>query len=150
MDALRRVVRELRQSSRAAEERLGISGAQLFVLHEVARHSHLSINELAERTLTDQSSVSVVVKRLAARGLVERRVSRADARRTEVAITQAGKALLRGAPEVTQVRLLSGLERLPPADRATLARLLGELVGGMESRPGRPPMFFEEPRTRSR
>ena len=35
MDALRRVVRALRVSARAAERRFGISGAQLFVLEKL-------------------------------------------------------------------------------------------------------------------
>ncbi|MBK7976957.1 MAG: winged helix-turn-helix transcriptional regulator [Deltaproteobacteria bacterium] len=144
MDALRRIVRSLRQSARAAEDRLGISAAQLFVLHEVGRGSKLSINELAERTLTDQSSVSVVVKRLAEKRLVERQPSAEDARRTEVMLTARGRALLRNAPEATQVELIAGLDRLAPADRASLARLLTELVAGLETASSAAPMFFED------
>lgn len=148
MDALRRIVRNLRQSARAAEDRLGISAAQLFVLHEVGRGARLSINELAERTLTDQSSVSVVVKRLAEKRLVERQPSAEDARRTEVMLTSKGRALLRNAPEATQVELIAGLERLEPADRASLARLLTELVAGLETASNDAPMFFEDGETR--
>lgn len=144
MDALRRIVRSLRQSARAAEDRLGISAAQLFVLHEVGRGSRLSINELAARTLTDQSSVSVVVKRLAEKRLVERHPSAEDARRTEVMLTTKGRALLRNAPEATQVELIEGLARLAPDDRAALARLLTELVAGLESASSDAPMFFED------
>ena len=49
MDALRRIVRALRISARAAEGRLGISGAQLFVLHQLANGDASSIEELAAR-----------------------------------------------------------------------------------------------------
>jgi DNA-binding MarR family transcriptional regulator len=145
MDALRRIVRSLRQSARAAEDRLGISAAQLFVLHEVRRGIRLSINELAARTLTDQSSVSVVVKRLAERRLVERGPSPDDARRTEVVITARGRSLLKNAPEATQVEIIAGLDRLTAADRTALARLLTALVAGMETSSGDAPMFFEDP-----
>ncbi|HEX3345342.1 MAG TPA: helix-turn-helix domain-containing protein, partial [Polyangiaceae bacterium] len=75
MDALRRVVRDLRLSARDAERSAGISGAQLFVLQSLRNEAAASLNELAERTLTDQSSVSVVVKRLADRKLVARKES---------------------------------------------------------------------------
>src|SRR5580658_6655719 len=75
MDALRRVVRALRLTARDAERSAGISGAQLFVLQSLADQAAASLNELAERTLTDQSSVSVVVKRLVARRLVARKPS---------------------------------------------------------------------------
>src|SRR5690242_4975816 len=99
MDALRRIVRALRQSARLTEARLGISAAQLFVLHEVATAGAESINALAERTLTDQSSVSLVVTRLERRGLVVRRDAPDDRRRTAVAATAAGRRLLGHAPE---------------------------------------------------
>ena len=75
MDALRRIVRTLRISARAAEARLGISSAQVFVLQQLKKQDASSIDELAERTLTHQSSVSAVVGRLAARGLVTRRTA---------------------------------------------------------------------------
>lgn len=150
MDALRRIVRSLRQSARTADERLGISTAQLFVLHEVGRGEPLSINDLAARTLTDQSSVSVVVSRLVDRGLVKRGPSTRDARRMEVVLTAPGRALLRRAPEITQTRIIAGLERMPRRDRAALARLLTGLVDEMESASEVAPMFFEDPAPRAR
>src|SRR5580692_3701743 len=73
VDGLRRIFRELRLSARGAERGAGISGAQLFVLQSLAQGSAASLNELADRTLTDQSSVSVVVKRLVTRGMVARK-----------------------------------------------------------------------------
>ena len=61
LDSLRRIVRSLLESSRRAEQQLGITGAQLFVLEKLAAARALSLNELAERTHTHQSSVSTVV-----------------------------------------------------------------------------------------
>src|SRR5260221_224334 len=55
IDALRRIVRALRVSARAAEKRLGISAPQLFVLQQLADHARLSIGELARPTATAQS-----------------------------------------------------------------------------------------------
>src|SRR3954454_1713862 len=72
LNSLRQIVRSLRVSSRAAEQRVGLSGAQLFVLSCLARQSPCSVNDLAVRTATDQSSVSVVVSRLVALGHVRR------------------------------------------------------------------------------
>src|SRR5262245_46150204 len=84
LDDLRRLVRVLRESSRAAEAILGVTGAQLFVLKTLAGEPVLSLNTLAERTRTHQSTVSVVVKRLVARGLVTRTTSSVDARRIQL------------------------------------------------------------------
>ena len=143
LNDLRLLVRELRVSARDAEKRLGISGAQLFVLQCLGRDEVLSMNELAERTHTDQSSVSVVVSRLLKRKLVQRSPSVEDARRAEVRITARGRTLVRFAPEATQVRLAQALAAMTPEVSDRLAQGLSELVAHMGLE-GSPRMFFEE------
>ena len=64
LDGVRRIVHALRASSRRAEQDYGLSGAQLFVLQRLADAPALSVNELAARTHTHQSSVSTVVAKL--------------------------------------------------------------------------------------
>src|ERR1700730_535689 len=68
LDSIRRLVRLLRLSDRVAQRELGLSAAQLFVLQELGKTPALSLSEVAERTRTDQSSVSVVVTRLVGSG----------------------------------------------------------------------------------
>ena len=60
MESLRRIVQALRESARRAEQEIGLSGAQLFVLATLSETPALSLNELAGRTRTHQSSVSTV------------------------------------------------------------------------------------------
>ncbi len=144
LNSLRRIVRSLRVASRTAEQKVGLSGAQLFVLQCLARKSPCSVNELAARTATDQSSVSVVVSRLVASGYVRRAVSKSDRRRVELSLTRTGKALLGSAPEVAQERLLLALERLKPQDLRDLSRILAEVVEHAEVSELAPALFFEE------
>jgi DNA-binding MarR family transcriptional regulator len=142
--ALRRLVRALRLADRAAEARLGLSAAQLFVLERLAEGPVASMAELAARTLTDASSVSVVVQRLTTRGLVVRAPSQDDARRTTLRLSAPGKRLLTSAPRSPQADLLDALEQLSATDRRELERLLEQLVRGMgidEQAPA--PMLFE-------
>src|SRR5262249_32629509 len=115
--ALSRLVRALRLADRAAESRLGLSAAQLFVLERLGEGPVGSMAELAGRTLTDASSVSVVVQRLAERGLVVRATAPDDARRTTLRLSSAGKRLLTTAPRSPQVDLLDALERLSAPER---------------------------------
>jgi len=146
--ALRRLVRALRLADRAAEARLGLSAAQLFVLERLAEGPVGSMAELAGRTLTDASSVSVVVQRLADRGLVVRAASASDGRRTTLRLSASGRRLLVSAPRSPQAELLEALDSLGSPERSQLERLLERLVRAMgidESTPA--PMFFEgEPR----
>jgi DNA-binding MarR family transcriptional regulator len=143
LDAIRHIVRALRESSRTAEQTVGVSAAQLFVLHRLSGAPALSLNELAERTLTHQSSVSIVVSKLVRRGLVARTRADADGRRVEIALTAAGRALLTRAPAAAQDRLIAGLALLGAGARRKLARSLGRLVDAMALPARRPPMFFE-------
>src|SRR4051812_212495 len=117
LDHLRRIVRTLRESSRAAEARLGVTGAQLFVLRALAGPRPLSLNQVAARTHTHQSTVSVVVKRLVSQRLVQRAPSTVDGRRVELGLTARGRAVLERAPLAAQDRLVAGLESLARKDR---------------------------------
>lgn len=144
MDAIRAVVRAARINTRAIEIEIGISLAQLFVLQQVADRPATSLNDLAERTATHQSSVSVVVRRLVHRGLVSRVADTADKRRVQIALTPAGQKLLEGAPKTIQVRLVSALETLPGGERAELARLLSKWLDAAAISYSSPPMLGEE------
>ena len=145
LDALRRIVRELRLSARDAERAAGISGAQLFVLQALSRERASSLNDLAVRTLTDQSSVSVVVRHLVDRRLVTRREARDDARRVELCLTPAGRRMLARCPEPMQARLFGALGRMGGPELAALTSGLGALVREMGIENEAPRMFFEEP-----
>jgi DNA-binding MarR family transcriptional regulator len=142
LDGIRHIVQRLRESSREAERRLGLTGAQLFVLQQLGASEGLSINELAARTYTHQSSVSVVVSRLVAHGFVRRRRAAADARRRELSLTPRGRRALEAAPEAAQADLIRALQDLPANRRRALAADMRALTRELAAQP-RPAMFFE-------
>lgn len=144
LDSIRRIVRLLRLSSREAEREVGLSGAQLFVLQKLNEAGMLSVNELAERTHTHQSSVSVVAQALVDKGLVARARAAADARRLELTLTSSAKALLRKAPGAAQDRLIEALDKLPGATRKQLAKGLSQLVEEAGLGDEEAPMMFED------
>jgi DNA-binding MarR family transcriptional regulator len=146
LDAIRRLVRHLRLADRAAQSELGISGAQLFVLAEVGKTPAMSLNDVAARTRTDQSSVSVVVSRLVDAGLITRGRDTRDARRLVLDLTAEGRAILDRAPAVPQEVILEAVERLSSAERKRFADSLTALVDVLGAEPGPAPMLFEEER----
>ena len=150
LDAIRQIVHALRESSRWAEKHVGLTGAQLFVLQKLAESPAASVNELAGRTHTHQSSVSTVVTRLVDRGFVRRTRSGTDARSVELSLTARGQRLVDGRPDVAQDRLIRAIESLPAARRRLLAATLGELAGTMDAVDRVPAMFFEERGSRNR
>src|SRR5881227_2418348 len=98
LQAVRGLVAALSQSARLIEQRTGVSNAQLFLLQQIAAEPDLSVNALAERAMTHQSTASVVLSRLEARGFVQRVRSPEDARSVVLRLTPAGRRLLRRAP----------------------------------------------------
>jgi DNA-binding MarR family transcriptional regulator len=144
VEALRKLVRLLRDSTQIVEKRTGVTGAQLFVLRVLAEHPGLSINELARRTMTHQSSVSVVVSRLVARGLVARVPAADDRRRLIVTLTPRGRLLHRDAPAVAQELIVEAVRGLVPGHRRGLADGLRALTEALGASGGRASMFFED------
>jgi MarR family transcriptional regulator, lower aerobic nicotinate degradation pathway regulator len=143
LDAVRRIVRTLHESSRASEKSLGLSAAQLFVLQKLADAPGLSLNALAAETHTHQSSVSTVVSRLVERGLVLRAAAADDARRLELRVSAEGRRLVSRAPHAAQARLIDAIERLSGSRRRVLARALNELTHTMDLTGRVPAMFFD-------
>jgi len=144
LDSFRRIVRLLRLSSREAEREVGLSGAQLFVLQKLSEAKMLSVNDLAERTHTHQSSVSVVAQTLVDKGLVARARAADDARRLELTLTASAKALLRKAPGAAQDRLIEALGKLPASTRKQLAQSLTKLVEEAGLGDSEAPMLMDE------
>lgn len=150
LDSVRRIVQALHESSRWAEKHLGLTGAQLFVLQKLAESPCLSLNELATRTHTHQSSVSAVVARLAERGLVVRGPAENDGRRVELRLSADGRRMIRRAPNLPQQRLIQGIERLAASRRRALAASLDALTSAMAVGDENAVMFFDEDKRRRR
>lgn len=131
-------------NTRAIEQQMGLSLAQLFVLQQLDERPADSLNELADRTATHQSSVSVVVRRLVDRGLVARTSSTADKRRVEIELTDKGRSMLAHAPATVQTQLMGSLRDMKEADRAQLADLLEHWVRGAGIDLAAPPMLGED------
>jgi MarR family transcriptional regulator, lower aerobic nicotinate degradation pathway regulator len=148
LDALRRIVQALRESSRRAEQQLGISGAQLFVLEKLADAPSQSLNDLAARTFTHQSSVSTVVARLVEQGFVSRQRSSGDSRKLELVLTGRGRRLAARTTGAAQARLIAAIQQIPAESRAQLSALLQRIVGGMNTPARQPRMFFDDTRKR--
>ncbi len=144
LDSIRRLVRLLRLTDRAVQTELGLSGAQLFVVHELGKTEAMSLSELAEKTRTDQSSVSVVVSRLVESGYIMRERDRRDARRLVLTLTTSGRAVAEKSPPVAQVKILEVLDRMQPAERRRFADLFTRVIEDLGESSGAAPMMFDE------
>jgi DNA-binding MarR family transcriptional regulator len=148
LDLVRALVDRLTSSARAVERHTGVTNAQLFLLQQLAAEGPLSVNDLAERARTQQSTVSIVVSRLTRGGLVRKARAASDARRVVLTLSPKGRRLLRHAPLPPTASLMAALRKLTARDARALALGLGALVKHLGPLPRTPSLLFEEIRTR--
>jgi DNA-binding MarR family transcriptional regulator len=144
LQAVRGLVASLSRTARLVEQRTGMSNAQVFLLQQIAAESDLSVNELAARAMTHQSTASVVLSRLERRGLVRRVRSPDDARSVVLRLTPAGRRVLRRAPAPATSAIVAAIARLSTREvkmlRAGLAALAREAGFTLDDSP----MLFQE------
>ena len=143
LTALRGLIGALTHSARAIEAHTGITNAQLFLLRQFTSTAPLSVNELAERIHARQNTVSSVLARLTAAGLVEKVRAPDDGRRVALSLTRAGRRLLARAPASPTEGLITALDTMPPRQVRQLARGLRALVTHLRLDVDEAPLLFE-------
>lgn len=125
-----RLTRRLRRSAHA-----GITPSQLSALGSVDRDGPLALGDLAAIEDLAPPTLTGIVAKLEAGGLVAREPAPADRRVAVVRITPAGRRLLDRGRRRGDDYLTARLERLDPADRAALARALPVLEALLDPDP---------------
>jgi DNA-binding MarR family transcriptional regulator len=101
--------------------RNGLSLVAASTLATLDRHGPLRLTDLAEAAAVTQPSMTGLVNRLVAQGLVERTPDDRDRRSVNVAVTDAGRALLAQRRQRRAETLASLIDALDPDDRDALA-----------------------------
>jgi DNA-binding MarR family transcriptional regulator len=149
LQAVRALVAALGRSARVIEQRTGVTNAQLFLLQQIAADTNLSVNELAARALTHQSTASVVLSRLERRGLVQRVPSPVDGRSVVLRLTAAGQRLLRRAPAPATSEIVDAIARMTASEVRMLRTGLVALAREAGFKSDESPMLFQDPGRRS-
>lgn len=149
LQTVRGLVAALSQSARLIEQRTGLTNAQLFLLRQIAEDTNLSVNELAARAMTHQSTASVVLSRLERRGLVQRVPSPMDGRSVVLHLTSAGRRVLRRAPAPATSEIVEAISRLTAAEVRSLRTGLGALAREAGFKCDDSPMLFQDAERRS-
>jgi len=112
-------------ASCAAE--VGLPKQQAYALHLLAHHPGLSMSALGDLLGTDPSTVSGLVDRLEARGLIERHSASDDRRVKMLTITERGSEVDSQVDALLRVRP-RGCGALSDVEQETLADLLERVV----------------------
>ena len=115
--AITRTSRRLRQEAGTA-----LSPSQSSALASIDRHGPLTPSELADRERIQRPTVTRLLVRLEAAGLIARAADPADGRSSLITVTPSGRDLLRKLRLRKDAFLARRLEHLDAEERATLDR----------------------------
>ncbi|MDX8540977.1 bifunctional helix-turn-helix transcriptional regulator/GNAT family N-acetyltransferase [Mesorhizobium abyssinicae] len=95
------------------------------VLYELAHHDGLVASDLVRDLGLDAGYVSRLLKKFEERRLVERAATEADARRSSIALTQAGRDAFAPLNKDSHAQVQALLDKLPPAEQDRLVKAMG-------------------------
>lgn len=124
----------VRSQFRDIEESCGVSGSQLWLLHEIGNTPDIGISELAERLSIHQSTCSQLVDKLASKGLVTKVRSPEDQRRVGLTLSANAVEKLKNAPGPAEGILPAALRELPADTLLALDDALMEVIEQLTSR----------------
>jgi DNA-binding MarR family transcriptional regulator len=103
----------LQRTSKQMETRLGITGPQRLVIRIVGRFPGLPAGKLAALLHLHQSTLTGILKRLEARGLLRRQADPRDGRRALLGLTPKGRQLDVTTSGPIETAIASALAMLP-------------------------------------
>jgi DNA-binding MarR family transcriptional regulator len=126
-DAFLSVSRRLRETSQEILAPWDINPSQFRALRVLSHHGAIRLSDLSGRLHIAPRSATEVVDALESRGLAERRPDPSDRRATLVGLTGHGTDVLQGIRTARGTEAERVFDRLSPADRDHLARILRQL-----------------------
>src|SRR6059058_350958 len=140
------VFNAVRTHFRSMESSVGVSGAQVWALGEVAANPGMGVNQLARTMDIHQSTASNLVRALLDAGLVVSERGEVDRRAVHLHATARGLRILGKAPTPFTGILPEALQRLDETTLARLERDLDKLILELKADPdlARVPLWANE------
>lgn len=132
--ALRRILRATELYARDLASAVGLTPAQLRVLQIVDERDGVTPKALATQMGVSMATVSALVDKLVAQGLVERVPSQQDRRQTHVTVTRDGHARLERAPDALQQRYVRKFLEMADWEQAQLVATLERVADMLDAR----------------
>ena len=131
--ALRRIIRATDLHSRALGKETGLTTPQLVVLRSIMDLDSPTVTAIARSVSLSQATVTTILNRLEARGLLRRQRCKTDRRAVNVHLTATGIALWRDAPEPLQHSFTQRFKQLASRDQHNIVAALEWVAAMMDA-----------------
>jgi DNA-binding MarR family transcriptional regulator len=132
LKSFRVIYGSVRQHFRQVQEVCGLSGSQLWILHEVLRADGIGVSELAEKLSIHQSTCSQLVEKLVRRGALKKVRGADDQRRVLLSVTASGKQIVARSPGPAEGVLPEAIAELSRTELARLHSGLQKIIAALD------------------
>jgi MarR family transcriptional regulator, organic hydroperoxide resistance regulator len=119
---------ELQRMSKRMVGRIGLTAPQRLAVRFIGRQPNLTLGELAAALHMHPGTVTGIVRRLEATGLVTRTRSTEDTRRSHLTLTLAGRALNRRRAGTVEAAVRRALAAMTPGQVAAAAAVMRQVA----------------------
>jgi DNA-binding MarR family transcriptional regulator len=132
MRLLWRIEHCLQSTSKRMSTTLGVTGPQRLVLRVVSQSPGISAGELAHIVRLHPSTITGILQRLIAKGLLERKADAADSRRVRLSVRRRARRLARRTPGTVEAAVQDVLTRTPRAHVEHARTMLAAVADALE------------------
>jgi hypothetical protein len=122
----------MERTSIRMESALGLTAQQRLVIRLVGKLPGIAPAKLAEVLHVDRGSITSVLKRLEARGLIRRKPDEEDGRRVSLTLTASGRKVDVPTPISVEHAVSLALGRCASSDVNAMSRVVAELVRALD------------------
>lgn len=142
---MRRILRGTEAQARALMEETGLTPAQLVLLQQLEGGVERTPSNLASRLGITQATTTVMIQRLEARGLLQRRRKSADRRQTWLSLSEAGERAVRIAPDGIQAKFAAEFDKLENWEKLMIVACLTRVADMLDAETDAAPLIDSSP-----
>ncbi len=145
LETLRKINRAIGLRSRQLVKTVGLTVPQMLILKEVVESGESAIGHVAAHVSLSQATVTSIVDRLEAHGLIVRRRGSADRRKVLLAATERGAEIVARNPAILQEQFTEAFSKLEPWEQTQILSSLQRIATMMNAEQiAVPPILHEE------
>jgi len=131
--ALRKIIQAIDRHSTNLKKKFGLTGPQLILLQSISAHGKISVTQLSKNVSLSQATVTDITKRLENRDYITRTRDIDDKRKTNIALTENGKAILNTVPPLLQEQFTERFSKLESWEQLMIESSFERVVSMMSA-----------------
>ena len=131
--SIRQVIRAIDLYSKKLNKETGLTSSQLLVLQDINHHAGTMVKDIANRITLSSATVTSILDRLEARGLLVRQRSENDRRRVGLFLTETGNAAIKDSPKLLQEHFISRFEAMEQWEQSQMVATMQRIASMMDA-----------------